>query len=777
MFTDKLELCIFIHTKDSREFFDFYQMFHAKGEVYMSIQNDSPSMISGAVLVHPDDALSQDAADTTLFEKVDNVEIINKEYKGVVFLFTTPKPEEVSYVVRNVNGVSYDIDTGQVSYKGKVVGNRVDLLADNFRIVLNDIATDQIAESVVRAVGVDFAEEAQDVTLCVIDGAGQKSEKLIIKASVAPVDQNPIHFIHHPDLINIALRCKSFDPKAGVFIPTFGENIGCKITNKDTITNNATADGWDKSIVFSSDVIKNGRISLTVGQTNAEVILGFSASFRSHHYDIIEYGIFADKGETYIIENGVTHKPSFGSHTTNDVFAVERTGYTVTYLKNEFVFYTSTMHTVQPMYLCITFAKIGALVTNVRQHNFYIPVVYFTPKFDQGTGYKVTNTNTITFVSPTPAWSGNIVFSSDVIGEGSVSLRVGQVSAGKEVMLGFAQKYSQKNYQDIDYALYVHEDTLRIAESGRIYETVLGKCTTSDVLAVERHGSVVTYLKNGVVLHTSAKKSTKAMHLCITALNNNTKVVDVQQRNFDSRGGFFDVKTIGDINVNQKTREVSYKNTVVAIINQNTIPRFNQGIKFTITNMNTVTFMGGAGSWYNRIVFSSDVIKNGCISFKMGQTNRPVVLGFAQNYINQNYYDITYGIYTSNNSLNIMESGEESASALGQYTVDDILSVERHDDIVTYLKNGVVFYTSVHKTIADMHLCITAYDKDSKVVDVQQRNFDSKYDTDGFYIGFNDKASQEAIDSIAEAVSCQSVALDTTVEILYSVKAISALKK
>ncbi|SFV88902.1 Insecticidal toxin complex protein TccB3 [hydrothermal vent metagenome] len=151
------------------------------------------------------------------------------------------------------------------------------------------------------------------------------------------------------------------------FVPKFDKGVGYKITDTNTITNTAESDGWSKSIVFSSSIVKGGGVSLKMGQVNNQVIFGLAASLASMQYDIINYAISTNDGELFVMEQGKTKESTFGKYTTNDVLSVERQGDTVNYLKNNVLFYTSTTKSTKDMHLCVTFKNKDDFVTDVQQ--------------------------------------------------------------------------------------------------------------------------------------------------------------------------------------------------------------------------------------------------------------------------------------------------------------------------------------------------------------------------------------------------------------------------
>ncbi|AYQ56501.1 hypothetical protein MS2017_0773 [Bathymodiolus thermophilus thioautotrophic gill symbiont] len=154
------------------------------------------------------------------------------------------------------------------------------------------------------------------------------------------------------------------------FMPNFNQGKGYTITNVNTITNTSKVESWSQSIAFSSDIVKNGKVSFKMGQGNTQVMFGLAVTFASTFYSTINYAIFANQGLIFVVEKGKNKMPAFGSYTTDDVLSVERYGNTVGYYKNGVLFYTSTIKETKDMYLCVTFADVGGFITNVSQSDY-----------------------------------------------------------------------------------------------------------------------------------------------------------------------------------------------------------------------------------------------------------------------------------------------------------------------------------------------------------------------------------------------------------------------
>ncbi len=756
-----------------------YHLLH-KDKLFMPTKNDSPPVLKGSI---------PKTYDLTLFEKCQDLSITCEIYNNLHVIFNTIHPKLTHFNIKEINEVSFQTDTRKISYNGVVIGigNSVeDMTKQGLIIIFNEVATKEGVEAVTKAVNVSFSDDAQEVTLSVVNAEGSKSVKTLtmpVPVSIldgvvpAPADQNLVTFTNIPDLDHLALRFKTSSSKKGIFIPVFDHNLGCKITNNNTITDIANPDGWQSSYIHSSDVIKDGRVSLRFGQTDKQVMFGFSDTFSTYSYNVLNYGIFSNNGVLSIREGGnIPSLPLFDKYTVDDVFSVERIGNTIAYLKNEVTFYVSCINSTEDMHFCFTSADRGASVTDVLQHNYYPAAEGSSaPTFDQSVGCEITKDKIVNTSNP-DGWHNSIAYSSGTLKEGHVSLRFGQTD--KQVMFGLAADFSSHYLSVLNYAIFSNNGVISIRESGHTPKSLpsFNKPTVSDVFSVKRCGGVITYLKNGMVFYISTIKSTKDMHFCVTSADRGASVTDMLQcASYYPSNGLFEIKSIKGVSLNKATREVSYNNTVVATINQDKIPKFDLGRGYTVIGVDTLlfTFIGPDSGWDLAYFYSSSYMEHdGCISLSIGQTDRQVMFGLAiHEYANGPYFSIL----ADNGIIFVNEGDVGKRASFGKYTTKDVFSVERHDYTIIYRKNGSVIYTSTEHCAGDIHPSITSPNHGIKVTNVRIRDFYTERDTDGFYIMFNEKASQVAIDAVAEAVSCQIDDPDVTVEILYSAKLLDAL--
>lgn len=96
--------------------------------------------------------------------------------------------------------------------------------------------------------------------------------------------------------------------------------------------------------------------------------------------------------------------------------------------------------------------------------------------------------------------------------------------------------------------------------------------------------------------------------------------------------------------------------------------------------------------------YSDDVLPagmNGWLQWKAFQIYGGIVIGLSDQEVDVNYASIDYGIYMVGGAvLRVYENGVIKYSQTNGFKIGDVFSIERNGTTITYLKNGVVFYTS-----------------------------------------------------------------------------------
>ncbi len=136
-----------------------------------------------------------------------------------------------------------------------------------------------------------------------------------------------------------------------------------------TITSTNTSDEWGLSGTFSTESISgDGYITFKVTQSDKYFMVGLSpiSDESSVSFQTIDYAIYFRIGVVRIYENGGDRGDFIGNFDTNATYKINRTGNTITYLKNNVVFYTSLTTSNLDLHFDTAFHSAGVVISNVK---------------------------------------------------------------------------------------------------------------------------------------------------------------------------------------------------------------------------------------------------------------------------------------------------------------------------------------------------------------------------------------------------------------------------
>lgn len=206
-------------------------------------------------------------------------------------------------------------------------------------------------------------------------------------------------------------------------------------------------------------------------------------------------------GTTFIYENG-SPIDTYGPYTASTVFGITYDGETVRYLKDGIVV-RATKALGRVLYFDSSFDTPFGKVTSVRfQSGTRVPTA---SSFIARSSCVVAG-DTIEKVGGIAAWNSD-VYSLEGYTEGAFcSGRPGRIDCAFMIALNTDPTFDQ-SFSSLDYAWYcTNLGTLLIHEDGTAVAT-LGAYTTSTVLAIRHVGSMVQYIKDGVVVRSVTRAS------------------------------------------------------------------------------------------------------------------------------------------------------------------------------------------------------------------------------------------------------------------------------
>ena len=174
---------------------------------------------------------------------------------------------------------------------------------------------------------------------------------------------------------------------------------------------------------------------------------------------------------------------------------------------------------------------------------------------------------------------------------------------------------------------------------------------------------------------------------------------------------------------NYRTNTFKIQNTLKSnSLNTNTsfINLFN---KSSIKGVNVIknSLIKSSASAWNAGAFSNKYLdKDGRVSTTVLETNTARMIGLSYKDKDQHYFTIDYALFLEKGGyIFITEKGiGKRTRSQERYTTGDVLSVQREGNIVSYLKNERVFYTSNTKSKGKIYLDTSLNDKGATLMNI-----------------------------------------------------------
>ncbi|HQO58656.1 MAG TPA: fibronectin type III domain-containing protein [Candidatus Omnitrophota bacterium] len=151
-------------------------------------------------------------------------------------------------------------------------------------------------------------------------------------------------------------------------IPVIWRDLDGAAANGNTLTKTSSySSSWEVGGAASAQWFNgDGAVDFLVTQYNTERVCGLSNYNKDSKNTTIGYGIYLKGlGTLSVIENGVNRNIAGAYYSINDRLAVERIGTTVTYKKNEVVFYTSTLSSTGPLLVDAAIRTTNGVIADV----------------------------------------------------------------------------------------------------------------------------------------------------------------------------------------------------------------------------------------------------------------------------------------------------------------------------------------------------------------------------------------------------------------------------
>ena len=263
---------------------------------------------------------------------------------------------------------------------------------------------------------------------------------------------------------------------------------------------------------------------------------------------------------------------------------------------------------------------------------------------------------------------------------------------GTNKIFGLSATNPDAHQQTINYAWYQQSNgTLRVNENGVSKYIASAPLQPGEVLRVERVGTTIKYLRNGVVLYQSQTASTTPLVADFALYNYNNSPLQ--------RSALTGLRTSFTTSTHVTKRRFEYDHAGRLI---NVYHQVGDGQKVTWGSLVDVAVEGdiltktGTSTGWNAGAFSQQFIpagEDGWLEFLAYETGKTRMIGLADQDVNANYTSIDYAIYLTGSTVYIRESGADKGNVT-TFKASDVFRIERKNGTIRYMKNGNVIYTS-----------------------------------------------------------------------------------
>ena len=440
----------------------------------------------------------------------------------------------------------------------------------------------------------------------------------------------------------------------------------------NSLTKTATSAWGNGGAISTQQIVSgDGYVELTASETSTYRMIGLSKGNTNASYEDIDFAMYLAQGELRVYEN-LASKGTFGSFVTGDKLRVAVIGGVVTYSRNGTVFYTSVKTPSYPLLVDCALYTQGATLSGAVIGGAGTPPPPPPPPsgepvvWTSAVGVSISG-NSLTKTATT-AWgnAGAVSTQQIVSGDGYVEVTASETSTYR--MIGLSKGNTNASYEDIDFALYLAQGQIRVYENLASKGT-FGSFVTGDTLRVSVVGGVVTYSRNGSAFYTSTKTPSYPL------------LVDCA---LYTQGATLSGAVIGGAGTPPppppppSSEPVVWTSAVGVTVSGNSLTK------------TATTAWGNAGAVSTQQIVSGD----GYVELTASETSTYRMIGLSKGNTNASYEDIDFAMYLAQGQLRVYEN-LASKGTFGSFVTGDKLRVAVIGGVVTYSRNGTVFYTSV----------------------------------------------------------------------------------
>jgi hypothetical protein len=402
--------------------------------------------------------------------------------------------------------------------------------------------------------------------------------------------------------------------------------------------------GWNAGAVTNETLAGDGYVEFTTGALGTAKAAGLSSGNGGQSPNDIDYAFYLTaSGGLHVWEAGID-RGAFGVYVAGDVFRVQVLGGTVTYYRNGALLYTSAVLPTLPLLVDTSLNGVGATINDV--------VLGTAPAIGwQGVSGVATTIDSLVKTRGT-GWNAGASTHAGFSGDGYCSFTV---DAGTKKMAGLSNGDSGVGYTDIDFAIYPSSDQKVLVYESGTYRGTFGTYVAGDQFRVESVAGFIQYYKNGSMFYASTVAPSAPL------------VVDTS---LYTTGATIQNVTISPASFYWKSR-----------------------VNITASGT-SLTKSGSTAAWDAGASTAASLGGNVYAQFTTAESNTAKMVGLSRVDASRKFQDIEFALYlTAGGKVQVYESGVLRGT-FGSYAAGNVFRVSAVGGVVTYSKNGAVFYTS-----------------------------------------------------------------------------------
>jgi hypothetical protein len=286
----------------------------------------------------------------------------------------------------------------------------------------------------------------------------------------------------------------------------------------NSLTRFGSRAAWNAGAASVETLAGDGFMEFTTLENYTAKMAGLSNGDTDQSYTDIDFAIYLKStGRVAIYEAGILRNGNITGYVAGDLFRVEAAGDQVTYAKNGVVLYTSGVSPTFPLLVDTAMRDPNASIADVEIESL---------EFWQNAVGAVATGNDLLRDSTLGGWNAGASSIRSLAGDGYAEFSTAEATTNK--MAGLSNGDAGQSYTDIDFAINLRANGTVWIYQGGVRIARVGTYVAGDQFRIDVSGGVVTYWKNGALLHTSSGTPAFPLVLDSAILTNGGTITDAR---------------------------------------------------------------------------------------------------------------------------------------------------------------------------------------------------------------------------------------------------------